>query len=180
MSFKVEVMRMLPGWILGAIILLATFKSKYKPLIRVQPKAIKFFLCFVTVLGIGRFISWKLFHQMTLIPVDMKAVQSIPWYTVLMVYWEDAVFVLPFMIFKRIVYQKKYMRLFYYATMFLMCLDFGLGHIYQSIYTGIFMMLYIPMMMEMGEEFGIGTVMICHTIFDLSMTVVTFLALRGS
>lgn len=180
MSFEQTVLRMWPAWVIGLSILLLTFKSKYRPLLAVKLKPIKFFLCFIAVLVVTRLVCWKLFQQMTLIPVDIKALQSIPWQASLFVFWEDATYVLPFMIFKRIVHGKKYMRLFYYATMFLMCLDFGAGHIYQSIYVGLLMTIYIPMVMDLAEQYGVGTVMICHTIFDLSMIGTAILATKGT
>jgi hypothetical protein len=34
--------------------------------------------------------------------------------------------------------------------------------------------------MDLGEQYGIGTVMACHTIFDLTMIATTALALKGS
>lgn len=180
MSFKEEAIRMLPAWIIGATILGLTFKSKYRQLLRVKPKAISFMLGFISLVAVCRFISWKLFHRMTLLPVDMEAIREIPWQTGLFVYWEDATFVLPFMIFKRMIVGKKYMKLSYYAIMFLMCLDFGMGHMYQNPWAGLIMMAYIPMVMEIAEEYGVGTVMVCHTLFDLAMIGVTFLATKGS
>jgi hypothetical protein len=179
MDLKQEMMRMLPAWILGLVILFIVYKSKYRPLIRVQPKSIKYFCGMMVVVAIFRLFLWHFFHRMTIIPVDMKAVEALPWQTSFFVFWEDATYVLPFMIFKRIIANKKYMRLFYYTLMGLMCFSFGAGHLYQSVFTGIAMMFYIPLMMDAGEQVGIGTVMICHTIFDLMATGVTLLALRG-
>jgi hypothetical protein len=171
---------MLPAWILGLVILFFTYRSKYQYLLRVEPKAVKFLTCFVFVLGIVRYFCYQKFHQMTIIPVDLKAAQAIPWWVALGVYSEDAIYVLPFVIFKDVVHGKKYMRLFYYALMFLMCLSFGAGHLYQSVATGIFMMFYIPIMMDLVRQFGVGTTMICHTIFDLVMIATTALAMKGS
>jgi hypothetical protein len=117
---------------------------------------------------------------MTIIPIDINAVRAIPWQAGLFVYWEDATFILPLMIFRRLIAGKKHMKLIYFAMMFLMCLDFGAGHLYQAPWAALLMAFYIPTVMSLCEQYGVGTIMICHTIFDLSMMGALLLATRGT
>lgn len=179
MTFKQVALSMWPAWVAGAIIILATAKSKFRDLLAVKLPAIKFFICFAAVNSILRLIAWKLFHRMTVFPINMKEVAEIPWQAGLFVFWEDATHILPLLIFQRIISGRKYMYLFYFAIMFLIMLDFGLGHIYQSLLVGLVMMFYIPAVMNLGKQFGVGTVMICHTIFDLSAMATVAISMKG-
>lgn len=180
MTFQQLVHHLWPAWLMGTAILFITFKSKFKSLLTIKWRGVKFFIGLVFITSIIRLICYHFFHRMTLLPVDLKACRALPWQGCLFVFWEDATHILPLMIFKRLIAGKKYMYLFYFATMFLIMLDFGVGHIYQSITAGLVMMLYIPVVMDLCEQFGVGTVMICHTIFDLAAFATIAIAMKGS
>jgi hypothetical protein len=50
--------------------------------------------------------------------------------------------------------------------------SFGLGHVYQGWAAAAMLSFYIPFTFKKGQEVGFGTVMLCHTLYDLATILV--------
>lgn len=178
MTFQEMALRMFPYWIMGLFMVFAVYQSKYKDLLRVEPKAILKWVGCLALLTVYRIIIFKFFsgndklHDMT------SGAMMIPWQATLTVFWEDACHGLPLAIIGLALGKDKlWKKVLNYALLIGVMVSFGLGHVYQGYIAAACLSFYIPFSLKKGHEVGFGTVMICHTLYDLAtiLTIKTFL-----
>jgi hypothetical protein len=164
---------MFPYWIMGLFMLYAVYQSSHKDLLRVQPKSIARFLLFLGALTIYRIVIFKFFSDNGTLQDMTSGAAMIPWEATLTVFWEDACHSLPLVIFARWLGEDKLWKKGLVGAAILMVMaSFGLGHTYQGYWAALLLSFYIPFTYKKGQEVGFGTVMICHTLYDLA-TILT-------
>jgi hypothetical protein len=173
-EFKEIALRMWPYWALGLFMLGATAKSSFKELIRVDKKAVLKWSAFLLVLVLYRLLTFKLYMKLDFVKTAVSGMSTIPWLATTTVFWEDACHGLPLVLLKKLTENKWYSKFLTVPAFILVMTSFGSGHIYQGWLAALMLMYYIPMSMKLGEKYGFGTVMIGHTLYDLS----TLLAVR--
>lgn len=179
MSIQEIILRMYPYWFLGLFMLYYTYNSKHRDLLRVDFKAVGKWTVFVCLLGLWRYFALKYLPMPGAITHGLQGVLLIPWQMTLTVFWEDMCHGVPLVLLERFLSKKKIkhskwiMRL---STLVVMC-SFGLGHLYQGMIAALMLSLYIPYSIKIGKEKGFGTVMICHTLFDLTTIISIRMAL---
>lgn len=180
MTFKEMALRMYPFWLTGALLLFATIKAGYGHLVRVEKQALKDFFSFMVKITIFRVILFTFFPGVVdFMMGDAKsAINTIPLGATAFVFWEDMVHILPLvLLFSKLNDSKaaNYVRIgLTAATMF----AFGMGHTYQGWIAAFMLAFYVPIVTKLGEKYGVGTVMICHTFYDLA-TLITLRLLLG-
>lgn len=170
MTFTDLVSRMYPYWILGAAILAATANAGLKDLIRVQRSSVVAWIYFLCAATLVRIASFPLLSGFGHIQDGISGVKTIPWAATLTVFWEDASFVLPLVIMKDALIGK--LRYLWYPIAFVFAISFASGHLYQGYLASLLTILYLYLSYNMGKKYGFGTVMICHSLYDL-FTVLT-------
>lgn len=162
-------------FILG--ILLIIFTSLYdRNILRVDFKAIGYFLIGMFLITMSKiFIYDFLFDVYGYFPYKMAYIANkIAGWDLGLVFWEDAFYVIPiFLLIK--VFKKWYL---YMPLVVLLSIDFALGHQYQGNHAVFITALY-PFFISyhFGKKYGLGTVMICHVVFDF-IAVYTMINLR--
>lgn len=172
MDFKSIALIMYPYWLLGAIMVWATIKTGHKDLVRVEKKGVKSWLKFLFILTVYRFLMFKLFSFGKV--ADTSAVSQIPWPLTLTVFWEDACHGLPLLLIRNFIGKEWWTGPVNILLTLIVMLQFGLGHTYQGVAAAVALSFYIPVSIHMAKKYGFGTVMICHTLYDL----VTVLSLK--
>ncbi len=172
-------LQMYPYWILGAGVLAATCLAGLKNVIRVEKPALIDFAKFIGVITLYRIVLFTLFPHFGPFASSAQNVAIIPWPLTLTVFWEDACHGLPLFLLGQAIGNRKWLKPFYYLAMAMVMFEFGLGHLYQGVPAAMMLSLYIPYSIKLGRKFGFGTVMICHTLFDLS-TILTIKFLLGA
>lgn len=166
-------MRMFPYWIMGLFMVFAVWRSSHKDLLRIEPKTIGKWLLLLVGITVYRIIIFKLMsgndklHEMT------SGAMIIPWQATLTVFWEDACHSLPLVILARTLGNDKWWKKgIIGAAIAMVMISFGLGHVYQGYVAAAALSFYIPFTFKKGQQVGFGTVMICHTLYDLA-TILT-------
>lgn len=86
---------------------------------------------------------------------------GIPAWQFLLVPWEDAFYVLPYLL------TRKYLPNWLWTSLFTFsCIWFASGHLYQGTVWAAITLLYPLISYKYSVKHGIGTVMACHVIFD--------------
>ena len=115
-----------------------------------------------------RFVLFKLFPMHGSMGEAAKNIVQIPWFLAFGVFWEDMLHALPLILLQKLIgTQKKTWPIHILATAVIMA-SFGLGHTYQGAFAAFALSFYIPYSVQLGKKFGLGTVMICHILYDLS------------
>jgi hypothetical protein len=84
-----------------------------------------------------------------------------------LVFWEDAYFVAP-LYFTYKMRDHKYFKYVWYALAIYLSVDFGLGHAYQGLKGVIITSIYpVFISLRYSRKVGIGTVMVCHILYDM-------------
>ena len=170
MNLKEIALDLWPGWLMGLIMITMVLRSSYSALLRIEKKPI---LSWIGILVMSTALRMAVFYAFLKsgLPTDaikakLAGVSSIPWPAALGVFWEDACHSLPLVILGSMWPSKWAMPLRIIALMIVMT-AFGLGHIYQGLGAACLLAFYIPLSMKMGKKYGFGTVIICHTLYDL-------------
>ena len=163
---------MYPYWLLGAGVLAATWLAGLKKMIRVEKAPLLNWARLLFVITIYRIILFKFFPNFGPFHDSAQNISIIPWPLTLTVFWEDACHGLPMLMLKNAIGDRKWLKPFYWAIMGIVMLEFGLGHVYQGLIQAALLSFYIPYSVKLGEKFGFGTVMLGHTLFDLT-TILT-------
>jgi hypothetical protein len=180
MDFKTMAANLLPFWIAGATMVCATIASGYKDLLRIDKKAVLKFVGFMCAVSLIRFVTFKIAMSNPVLEKQLKdnlaPMLQVPWQGTLFVFWEDAMHTLPIILTSVLLAGQKYAKLIEYLMMAFIMVSFGLGHTYQGTLAAIFISFYIPFAVNAGRKYGVGTVMACHTIYDLA-TILLFRSL---
>lgn len=175
MTFTEMALRMYPYWIMGLFMMYATYYSSYKNLLRVEWKPVAKWIGILSILTIYRIALFKYFAGNQTLHDQTSGAMMIPWQATLTVFWEDACHGLPLAILAiKLGWDKFWKKLVIGAAIAVVMVSFGLGHTYQGYAAAAFLSLYVPFTFRKGQQVGFGTVMICHTLYDL----VTILTLR--
>jgi hypothetical protein len=178
MSFTEIAINMFPYWIAGALVMLAVYKSRYKHLLRVEKKPVIKWIAFLAILTAYRIVLFKLLAGTGLLDNVGAGASLIPWQATLTVFWEDMCHGLPLAILAiSLGNDKKWKKVIQWSAMVLVMTYFGLGHVYQGYFVAFLLSFYVPFTVKKGQEVGFGTIMICHTLYDLAtiLTVQNFL-----
>lgn len=178
MTFQEMALRMYPYWIMGLFMLFATYFSSYRNLIRVEFKPILKWIGFLAFLTVYRIAIFKIFQGNETLNNMTSGATTIPWQATLAVFWEDACHGLPLAILSLALGKDKlWKKIVTWIAILLVMISFGLGHTYQGLWAAFFLSFYVPFTFKKGQEVGFGTVMICHTLYDLVtiLTLHTFL-----
>jgi hypothetical protein len=172
MDMKSMILNMYPYWLLGAGVLAAVIGSGHKKEVRIEKKAILYWIRFLGILTLYRVVLFAIFHKSPQVIQMAKNVSMIPWPLTLTVFWEDACHGLPLYLIRKWIGDNKWLKPIYYALLGMVMIEFGLGHVYQGLLAACALSFYIPYSIRLGEKYGFGTVMLGHTLFDLS-TILT-------
>lgn len=177
MNAKDLAIAMYPHWLIGIFVIWATIKAGYSDLLRFDKKAILGWVRFLILLTVYRIGMFKLF------PVHFSAASEpasiIPWPLTLTVFWEDALHILPLILLQKLIGTRKWTWPIHAIATAIMMVEFGSGHIYQGFPAACMLSLYIPIVTRMGKKNGLGTVMLCHTLYDLC-TILTIKFFMGA
>lgn len=173
MTFQEIALRMFPYWIMGLFMLYAVYQSSHRDLLRVNFKATAKWILFLGVLTLYRYGIFRFFEGNETLHDMTSGAASIPWQATLTVFWEDMCHIVPLVILSRWLGNDKiWKKVLVWIAIALVMLSFGLGHIYQGYVAAFALSFYIPFTLKKGQEIGFGTVMICHTLYDLA-TILT-------
>lgn len=177
MDLKSMAMTMYPYWLLGAFMIWATVKSGHKEMVRVDKEAVKRWTKFLLIITVYRIFMFKFFFNSHLKEMA-HAITQIPWPLTLTVFWEDACHGLPLLLIRNFLGTKWWSWPVNLLLMGTVMLEFGLGHVYQGVFSAALLSFYIPVSINLGKKYGFGTVMIGHTLYDLS-TILSLKFLLG-
>lgn len=173
MTFTEMALRMYPFWIMGLFMFYATYQSKYRDLLRVEWKAVLKWCVFLGIVTVYRIIMFKIFAGNDTLKDMTSGAMTIPWQATLTVGWEDMCHGLPLAIFALALGQDSlWKKILTWIAIIAVMISFGLGHVYQGVIAAAALSLYVPYTFKKGQQFGFGTVMICHVLYDL-VTVLT-------
>lgn len=170
MTLKEIAIDLWPGWLMGLLMITIVLRSSYAAFLRIEKKAVFSWigmLSGVTLLRLALFWAFLKSGAPTAgLKAQLAGVNSIPWVAALGVFWEDACHGLPLVLLGAMWPNKWAAPLRIIAFLTIM-IAFGLGHVYQGFGAAFLLAFYIPLSMKMGKKYGFGTVMICHTLYDL-------------
>lgn len=173
MTFTEMALRMYPFWIMGLLMIYATYHSKFRDLLRVEWKPVLKWCAFLGFVTIYRIVVFKLFAGSEYLQNLTSGAMTIPWQATLTVFWEDMCHGLPLAVFSLALGKDSlWKKVLTWLAVIVVMVSFGLGHTYQGYFAAAFLSLYVPYTFKKGQEVGFGTVMICHTLYDL-VTVLT-------
>lgn len=178
MTFSEIAIRMYPYWIMGILMLVAVYNSKYRYLLRVEKKPLVKWSIFLVVITLWRIFIFTRFNHNTTLHSLTEGAAMIPWQATLTVFWEDACHGLPLAIMSIALGKDRWWKkAITWGMVGLIMASFGLGHVYQGNWAAFFLSFYIPYTFIKGQEIGFGTIMIGHTMYDLStiLAIKTFL-----
>jgi hypothetical protein len=120
-----------------------------------------------------------MFPNASLIKDAANNIKIIPLMATLTVAWEDCCHGMLLLLLRKWIGTQKWWTFPIHgiATLILMT-EFGFGHLYQGLFAALLLSLYVPYSIRLGKQYGWGTVMICHTLFDFS-TILTMKLLVG-
>lgn len=139
--------------------------TRHKDLVAVNTKAVFNFI------GIMLFIS-------ALRVIGMYLDGSAPQYGgsiigLTMVWWEDVFFTLPLLI----AYKQNVSKYILIPATILSSIAFAVGHLYISVPWALFLLIYIYFIsFKYRLKYGLGTVMICHVVYDLMTVMSSYIA----
>lgn len=171
MDMKTIALHMWPLWLLGVSMLIATYRSEHRDLIRVDKEAIKKWTGSLLLIALFRILSWK-YLLGPIMGDKVNAVLSIPWQMTLTVFWEDACHTLPLVLLARFLGESIPAKVIYYLMLAMVTVSFGLGHVYQGYFAAALLSMAIPYTVKLGKKYGFGTMMLGHMLYDLT-TILT-------
>ena len=148
--------------LIGLFVFIFTIK-KYPYLLKVDVKqVIRFTIACVTLFSLQG-IAYSFIREISYI--DQSFLEGIN--SLMGVWWEDACFVLPYLLLYNRFGKKAYFAL---PLFILTSFYFSLGHLYQGP-TGYVTFLFPFISFYYAKKYGAGTTMLCHIIYDTSIIV---------
>jgi membrane protease YdiL (CAAX protease family) len=155
-------------YILGAMFIFFA-SMEFPGICRIQKKSVLNFLKFMAFITAYRLIMSHLIGFPEIDKNPDSPMNTLPILTTLGVYWEDAFFTLPALIAERMGLHK----FFVFALLAVSAFTFATGHLAYSPLWAAITLFYIPFVSyKYGKKNGLGTVMLCHVLYDL-ITLVT-------
>lgn len=159
-------LRMWPMWALGFMMILIAVTTGNKDLLKVDRKSVFSWVKILAIISAMRavifYFSWDYSKEM------FKAVSWLPLETTTMVWWEDAAHTLPLLLLFRLIGTSKRVWPIHALAFTLVWASFLMGHVYQGWFAAILISAYIPYTLNLSKEKGLGTIMICHVLYDLA------------
>ena len=149
------------------ILFLLLYQFYDRDAIRIEWKGVGAFLGFLALTTVARIATFSFLtdidpsFQVPSVPPEILA--SGVW-SLLLVFWEDAFFVLP------IHYAFKKCKPWVAITVAVaMTISFAMGHEYQG-YWGMAVTALYPYVISyrLGKKYGYGTIMVCHILYDFA------------
>lgn len=142
------------------------FNKEEKNLFRISWDKLAMFMAFLFALAIFRLMQFDylLSHglmKMPHLPEELRYHK----YALGLVFWEDFFFAVPiYFIMKNC--KRNWLK---YSSIAIISLLFGLGHAYQG-WSGIAITMFLPYFVSYryGKEYGFGTVMVGHVMYDIT------------
>ena len=179
MDIKTIASVMYPYWIMGAFVIWATIKAGHKDALRMEKIPILKWIRILLIVAICRFFIFKYTHRVDNPSKATQAILQIPWPLCLTVAWEDALHTLPLFLLRRLIGERWFVLPIHWLATIIMMVEFGMGHLYQGFIAAALLSLYVPITLRLGKKYGFGTVMLCHTLYDLS-TILLLKFLSGT
>lgn len=179
MDMKSIALAMYPSWLLGAFMIWATIQAGYGKFVRIQKRSVIKWIIFLCVITLFRVFTIRYMLELDHMKESAKGVLLIPWPATLTVFWEDAAHGLPLFLLYLWSRASKFKMVLWYCLLAMVTLSFGSGHTYQGYWAAALLMLYIPYSIKLGAKHGFGTVMVCHTLYDLFTILTVKWALGG-
>jgi hypothetical protein len=179
MTFSEFASHMYPYWLQGLFMIWIAYASGNKDLLKVDKGIIVRWIKIFIVISIYRYLVLKFAPHLS--PASQEAIKnvtSLPWQGTLTVFWEDACHGLPLVLLRRLIGDSIYAAPVHFLAMGFVMLSFASGHLYQGFWPAIFLSAYIPFSVMVGERRGFGTMMVTHTLYDLT-TILTLKMLVG-
>lgn len=163
-----------PCWMLGILMVYFTWSSKYKKLLKIDPKGLLKFAGYMVFISIFRFIIFKFLSSDAMIEQARSMAHFIPWQATLGVFWEDACHAMPLVIASLMFRRSKTYAWLAKPLLLLVMFSFGAGHVYQGLLPAFAISFYVPVTMNLAKKYGFGTTMLCHIMYDMT----TLLSIR--
>lgn len=168
MTFRDIASVMWINWLFGLFVILSVYYSKHRNMIRIEIEPIIFWCKMLAIITVGRVIAFKYFDMNH----DGSAVADIPTFATLTVYWEDTISLILVLFLNMVGDDKIWKKAINFAAIVLTMIYFGSGHMYQGIASAVMLSFYIPFSIKKAPKIGWGTLMVCHTLYDLT-TILT-------
>lgn len=166
MSLQEVALQYLPCWLLGIWMIYFTCADGYGYMMRVELKSILKFLLWMVPVTALRLLWLKYTISSGSMGPTKEIVDMIPVASTLGVFWEDACFTLPLVLFSLFL-NNKWEPYISKILLVLTMISFGSGHLYQGPVMAAAISFYIPYTMKLAKKYGFGTVMCCHVLFDM-------------
>lgn len=174
MDFSSIAADMYPFWIMGILVMLATVWSGNKKLLKIQGQTVFRWCIFLLLITAARTGLYSFLGYLGL-GGPPRGLAGIPWVASLTVFWEDACHGLPLVILQGLIGTKKrWAKVVNWLALGIVSLSFGLAHVYQGLLAAVLTCCYVFYSMQAGKKYGFGTVMVCHSLYDM----VTFLFMK--
>jgi len=142
------------GWI-------TLFLKKERNFMRIEARTVAKFIGFMGILSLWRYFA---ITKLGFLDPDMIEVsKQIFFPSLLLVFLEDAFFVLPIVACKKF----RDSNVITYTVAAFFSLLFASAHLYQGLGGFFFALFYMHMSYKYSHKHGMGTVMICHILYDI-------------
>lgn len=168
MSISQVVMQMWPMWMMGLFMIYLTWKSEHRNILRIEPKPVLKFTKTLAIIAVLRFLAFKFAIPESVADSARATMHMIPWQALFGVFWEDACHSMPLVLAGLMWGGSRWYPWLSKIALAVVALSFGSGHIYQGVFPAVAICAYIPVAMKLGKQFGFGTVMLCHILYDMS------------
>jgi hypothetical protein len=166
------ILNLWPFWLCGMVVLLAIFFSEQKSLLRVEWNRVLPFASFMVRITAFRYLLYRFLLPWSGLAdpllTKMRAVSHLlPWQTTFGVFWEEAIYTIPLVLFYRLHKEKRWFWDVYPLTFAMFMASFAVGHLYQGVIPAIIICFYIPFSVKMGQKYGFGSMILAHIAYDL-------------
>jgi hypothetical protein len=154
-----DLMQMLGALFIGAALSLSP------RILRIHASIVLKGFCFILISCILKII---LFSYVKYIPPGMlEFIGMVNLPDLFIVFLEDALHTLPLLLLDRIGTKwSKYLKFLFFPMSVVV---FSIGHAYQGIQGAIISLIYVPMTYKFAKDYGLGTVMSLHIIWDVTI-----------
>ena len=139
-----------------------------KDLFRISWDKISQFVGFLALIFTWRLLQANFLYTTGLMEQFPQNPVGMPFWTMGLVFWEDFFFAVPiYFICKHMTH--KWLK---FSLIFAISALFGLGHLYQG-WEAVFILAFMPYFVtyRYGKQYGFGTTMICHILYDVSTVI---------
>lgn len=180
MEFKDMFLMMWPNYLLGILMFVAIYFSDYRHILRINFPTLLRWSAFLFAAATVKFLLIKYLMSNEQIQNISNTASIIPFPSLLLVGWEDLTYVVPLFIvcdLLKKVPNPIFNRILETVIFLAFYISFVSGHLYQGLPSALFIGSYILVSLNLGTKHGFGTMMIAHSLFDIS-TWITLHLLR--